>query len=133
MKKTVLLTLFLISVPLVASQPPEHQYTDFYSNEDIAHGEDIILGVQYSEEDNVSNITSSLHSGEKTVDHAIMVDRNEDNFYAGKLEGTSVWEEYRIEIKACNDYGCSTKTHSKSVKMIDWERWFGNDRSPVLP
>ncbi|WP_414837053.1 hypothetical protein [Candidatus Nanohalococcus occultus] len=133
MKRALLIILTLSLIPFAISQTPEHQNTDFFSNEDISPGEEITFGVQYGQGDRIDYATASLYNGATEVSYTPLVDRDGDNFYTGTLGGTQVLEDYRLVIKACNSDGCSRKVHYKEVEPVDWEDHFGTHRSSVLP
>jgi hypothetical protein len=116
MKRMVLAVLLLSLLTPFASSNPEITYDRFYQQE-LQDGEMITFGLQF--EDSGSDVThavASLDREGREVDFTPLLDRNEDDFYAGELGPVKGGNTYTVEIKGCNaDGGCVTETYLREA------------------
>lgn len=109
MKKLLIIGLVLSAFASPALSKPEMENVDFYQ-ERLTGGEKITLGVQFRDsEADMTYAVASLEAGGEEKDFTPLLDRDNDDFFAGDLGPVEGGQRYIVEIKGCNDEGLCTE------------------------
>ncbi len=98
-----------------ATSKPEITYTEFYQ-EDLESGEMITFGLQVEDSAEFSHVTATSYSNGLESDFTPLLDRNDDDFFAGSLGPVEGGNTYRVVVEACNtDNQCSTESFHREA------------------
>ena len=114
-KLALTLGISILVLTPAATSKPEVTYREFYQ-EDLQSGEMMTFGLQVEDSVDVDYVTATSYSDGVESDFTPLLDRNDDDFFAGSLGPVEGGNTYRIVVEACNtENECSTESFRREA------------------